>query len=214
MKLTQLLTFVLSFMFLAVNGQDPVLSPSAVGTGTLVGISPPLRDIPPMTPEEMAAMKIKADEKTLNPKLRNREYPYASTALPKGPDGAWQKENGANRQAASEPNVVFNAQSSPYFPPDDNGTAGPNHYMQTVNTTYAIYDKTGVKLAGPTNMNQLFGTVPGANCNDGDPIMLYDEMADRWMAAEFSLCGNPDRMLVAISVTNDPTGQWYQYSFL
>ncbi len=214
MKLTQLLTFVLSFMFLAVNGQDAILSPAAVGTGTLTGISPPLRDIPPMTPEEMAAMKIKADEKALNPKLRNREYPYASTALPKGPDGAWQRENGTNRQAASEPNVVFNAQSSPYFPPDDNGTAGPNHYMQTVNTTYAIYDKTGVKLAGPTNMNQLFGNVAGANCNDGDPIMLYDEMADRWFAAEFSLCGSPDRMLIAISVTNDPTGSWYQYSFV
>jgi len=213
MKLTRLLIILLSFMVLTGYGQDEVLSPSTVGTGTFIGISKPLKDIPPMTSEEMAAMKEKADLKLLNPKLRNREYPYASTALPKGPDGAWQKENGLNKAAASDPNVVFNAQSSPYFPPDCNGTAGPNHYMQTVNTTYAIYDKTGVKLAGPTNMNQLFGSVPGSNCNDGDPIILYDEQADRWMAAEFSLCGSPDRMLIAYSTTNDPTGTWYQYSF-
>jgi hypothetical protein len=85
--------------------------------------------------------------------------------------------------------------------------------MQTVNTTYAIYDKSGTKLAGPTNMNQLFSGVPGANCNDGDPIILYDEQADRWFATEFSLCGSNDLMLMAVSTTNDPTGTWYAYSF-
>lgn len=212
MKLPSLLILILTSFVLNSFGQD-VLTPSTVGTGTLMGISKPLKDIPIMTAEEMAEMKLKAESKMLNPKLRTREYPYAATALPKGPDPAWQKENGSNRAASADPTVNFVAQSSPYFPPDCNGTAGPNHYMQTVNTTYAIYDKTGTKLAGPTNMNQLFGSVPGANCNDGDPIMLYDEMADRWFAAEFSLCGSPDRMLIAVSTTNDPTGTWYQYSF-
>lgn len=212
MKLTQLLTTLFFLFVFTVQAQNEVQYPTTVGTGTFLGISRPLRDIPPMTAEEMAAMKEKADLKLLNPKLRYRDYPYAATALPKGPDPVWQREQ-VSRQAASEPTVNFNAQSSPYFPPDCNGTAGPNHYMQTVNTTYAIYDKTGVKLAGPTNMNQLFGSVPGASCNDGDPIVLYDEMADRWFAAEFSLCQNPDRMLMAVSTTNDPTGTWYQYSF-
>lgn len=212
MKFKSLLILLVTGFVLNSYGQD-VLSPSTVGNGTLIGVSKPLREIPPMTAEEMAAMKLKAESKMLNPKLRTREYPYAATALPKGPDPAWQKEHGTNRAASSEPVANFVAQSSPYFPPDCNGTAGPNHYMQTVNTTYAIYDKSGTKLAGPTNMNQLFGSVPGANCNDGDPIMLYDEMADRWFAAEFSLCGNPDRMLIAVSTTNDPTGTWYQYSF-
>lgn len=212
MKLKQLLFGISAFFVLTAQGQNEVLHPTTVGTGTFLGVSRPLRDIPEMTAEEMAAMKEKADLKVLNPKLRFREYPYAASALPKGPDPVWQKEQGS-RQVASDPNVSFNGQSSPYFPPDCNGTAGPNHYMQTVNTTYAIYDKNGTKLAGPTNMNQLFGSVPGATCNDGDPIVLYDEMADRWFAAEFSLCQNPDRMLIAISTTNDPTGTWYTYSF-
>lgn len=212
MKLQHLLIVFLSFMVLSTKGQD-VIYPTTVGHGELIGISQPLRDLPEISTEEYAIMKQKADLKLLNPKLRNREYPYAATALPKGPDPVWQSTHPETRDA-SEPNIVFLGQSSPYFPPDDNGTAGPNHYMQTVNTTYAIYTKDGVKVAGPTAMNLLFGSVPGANCNDGDPIILYDEMADRWMAAEFSLCGSSDRMLLAVSTTNDPTGSWYQYSFV
>ncbi|MBK6964641.1 MAG: T9SS type A sorting domain-containing protein [Bacteroidales bacterium] len=208
----------ITMLFLSLFGlksmaQDEILKPVTVGEGTFIGISKPLKDIPPLTEAEYASMVVEAERKLLNPKLRTRYYPYEATALPKGPDAAWQKLMGQNKSAASDPLVNFQGQNSPYFPPDENGTAGPDHYMQTVNTTYAIYSKTGTLLAGPTDMNELFGTVPGSSCNDGDPIILYDEMADRWMAAEFSLCQNPDRMLVAISATNDPTGTWYQYSF-
>ena len=204
--------FFLSLFSFTSMAQSDVLSPTIVGTGTLIGISQPLKDIPAITTAEYEAMEAKAAQKLLNHKLRTREFPFAETALPKGSDNVWQKQMGKTG-VASDPVVNFQGQNSPYFPPDENGTAGPNHYMQTVNTTYAIYSKTGTLLAGPTNMNQLFGSVPGASCNDGDPIILYDEMADRWMAAEFSLCQNPDRMLIAISATNDPTGSWYQYSF-
>jgi hypothetical protein len=115
--------------------------------------------------------------------------------------------------AGKAPIANFEGQTSPYYPPDANGATGPNHFMQTLNTTYSIYNKTGTRLVGPTNLNLLFGTVPGATCNDGDPIVLYDEQADRWMVAEFSICSTNDRMLVAVSQTNDPTGSWHCYSF-
>lgn len=214
MKQRYFFALILLVLFVSAKAQDSIVRPTTVGNGTLIGITPPLKDIPPITQAEFDEMVAKANEKLLNPKLRTRTYPFAETALPKGPDGVWQKTMGGNKAALSEPIVNFQGQTSPYFPPDENGTAGPNHYMQTVNTTYAIYSKTGTLLAGPTNMNLLFGSVPGANCNDGDPIILYDEMAGRWMAAAFSLCGNPDRMLVAVSATDDPTGTWYQYSFV
>ena len=61
--------------------------------------------------------------------------------------------------------------------------------MQTINTVYTIYSKTGTLLAGPTAMNLLFGGILGTEYNDGDPIVLYDEQADRWLAAEFSITG-------------------------
>jgi PKD repeat protein len=62
-------------------------------------------------------------------------------------------------------------------------------------------------------MNLLFSGVTGSTYNDGDPIILYDEQADRWMAAEFSVSGSNDYMLIAVSTTNDPTGTWHKYSF-
>ncbi len=198
---------------ISLQAQDHApVHPSVIGQGTFIGVSMPLRDIPPLTEAEIQAIKEKADSKAFNKKLRNREYPFAATAFPKGPDEAWQKTMGTTGTGKA-PIVNFDAQTSPYYPPDCNGTAGPNHYMQTVNSTYAIYSKAGTLLAGPTNMNLLFGSVPGSNCNDGDPLIQYDEMADRWVAVEFSLCGSNDLMLIAVSATNDPTGSWYQYSF-
>lgn len=193
------------------NAQEPPVTPSLVKNGQFLGVSAPLKDLPVVTEEEYRQMEARADARLLNPKLEIREYPYAASALPQGPDEVWQKSKSAGDSKA--PLVNFEAQSSSSYPPDCNGTAGPNHYMQTVNATYAIYDKTGALLAGPTAMNQLFSGVPGSNCNSGDPLILYDEDADRWLAVEFSLCGSNDMMLVAVSTTNDPTGTWYKYSF-
>jgi len=195
-----------------IKAQNLPVSPSETGFGTYLGETKPLRDIPELTPAEIQFLKEKAEGKQLNKKLRFRDYPFADIALPKGPDAAWQSTMGkaANGKA---PIINVEGQATSSYPPDCNGTVGPNHFMQTVNVTYAIYDKTGVKLAGPTGMNQLFNGVPGANCNDGDPIILYDEQADRWVATEFSLCGSNDLMLMAVSSTNDPTGTWYAYSF-
>ncbi|MEI6061778.1 MAG: BACON domain-containing carbohydrate-binding protein [Bacteroidota bacterium] len=204
------LNSIIALPLLAQN--DTPVHPTVLGTGTLLGESLPLKDMPTLTDAEMQVLKEKGEAKVLNKKLRNREYPFAGTALPKGPDAAWQKTMG-NAVTSKAPTINFDGQTSPYYPPDCNGTAGPNHYMQTINTTYAIYSKAGALLAGPTNMNLLFGSVTGANCNDGDPIILYDEQADRWLAVEFSLCGTNDRMLIAVSTTNNPTGTWYQYSF-
>ncbi|MDD2965062.1 MAG: hypothetical protein PHU33_14035, partial [Bacteroidales bacterium] len=196
---------------IAQNSQNESITPGLVGVGTFHGQTPNLRDIPPLTPEEIRAREIKAERKVLNRKIRSRQYPFAETALPKGDDQAWQKSMGLFPSKA--PLVNFAGQSSPYYPPDCNGTIGPSHYMQTVNSTYAIYSRTGTLLAGPSNMNTLFSGVTGATYNDGDPIILYDEMADRWLAAEFSISGSNDYMLVAVSATNDPTGSWYKYSF-
>lgn len=192
--------------------QDAPIYPDYLGYGTFHGETPPLRDLPPITYEEYQDMVAKAHKKFLNPKLQHRSYPFADKALPKGNDEVWQRVMGGT-DVPKSPIVNFQGQTSPYFPSDCNGTAGPNHYMQTINCVYAIYSKTGTLLAGPTNMNTLFAGVTGSNYNDGDPLVLYDEQAQRWLAVEFSISGSNDYMLVAVSTTNDPTGTWYKYSF-
>jgi len=211
MKKSYFLIIVLFVLAFSSQAQDKAISPAYVGVGQYHGLSQPLIDIPAMTPEEYEKLEIDA-AKPRNEELRERLYPFEATAMPKGDDPAWQRKMGAT-QAPKAPIVSFDGQTSPYFPPDCNGAAGPNHFMQTINSVYAIYTKTGALVAGPTNLNLLFGNVTGASCNDGDPVILYDEQADRWLVVEFSICGANDYMLFAVSQTNDPTGAWHRYSF-
>lgn len=203
---------ILSIPCSFLQAQDKSAVPTLIGTGVYTGETLPLKDLPAITPAEYQIMQEKADQKLLNKKLRLRSYPFSETALPKGPDAVWQKTMGVNGSQKA-PLVNFDGQTSPYYPPDCNGVVGPNHYMQTINSTYAIYNKSGTLVAGPTNMNLLFGTVTGSGCNDGDPLILYDEQASRWLAVEFSICGANDYMLIAVSTTSDPTGTWNKYSF-
>jgi len=212
MKKNYLLLLAIVFaIVVSTKAQDKALSPSYVGVGVYHGLSQPLSEIPALTAEEYEKMEIDA-AKPRNEKIREREYPFESTALPKGDDPAWQRQMG-NANPPKAPIVSFDGQTSPYFPPDCNGATGPSHFMQTINSVYAIYSKTGALVAGPANMNTLFTGVTGATCNDGDPVILYDEQADRWLAVEFSICGTNDYMLFAVSQTNNPTGAWHRYSF-
>ncbi len=99
-------------------------------------------------------------------------------------------------------------------PPDTNGDVGPNHYVQMVNSKFAIYSKAGALLAGPTNINQLWAGA-GGRCeatNAGDPIVVYDPLADRWLLSQFAFPA-PYAVCVAISQTPDPTGTYYLYEF-
>jgi hypothetical protein len=198
-------------MTIVLKAQDPPVGPSLIGVGVYHGLSQPLRDAPVLTDEEWEKMELDA-LKPRNEDLRIRSYPYEAIALPKGNDPVWQQLNG-KLSAPKAPILNFSGQTSPYYPSDANGTAGPNHFMQTINCVYAIYNKSGTLVAGPSNMNTLFTGVTGANYNDGDPVVLYDEMADRWVACEFSISGTNDYMLMAVSQTNDPTGAWHRYSF-
>ncbi len=149
-----------------------------------------------------------------NETLKERSYPFASTALPKGADPVWQKTFNVNKSINSTAQIIqnFAGKTSPYDPPDCNGAVGPNYFFQTINTEYAIYDKNGNFVTG-NNMNTLFSGVTGSNNNDGDPIILYDEQAGRWLAAEFSISSSPYYMLIAVSQTGDPTGTWDRWSF-
>ncbi|MCX6245039.1 MAG: BACON domain-containing carbohydrate-binding protein [Bacteroidetes bacterium] len=209
------LLFLTLFCFsaLILNSQSDSVNPTSIGQGTFLGMTKPLRDLPVMTKKDFRDMERYASKHELNEGLGHRSYPYAATALPRGEDALWQKFMGKTK-SSSGPLVNFDGQTSPYFPPDCNGAVGPNHFMQTINCVYAIYDKSGVLVAGPTAMNQLFSGVSGSNYNDGDPVLLYDKEADRWLATEFSISGNPNYIMMAVSATNDPTGSWYKYSFV
>jgi Carboxypeptidase regulatory-like domain len=103
-------------------------------------------------------------------------------------------------------------------PPDTEGDIGPNHYVQYINLIVNIYDRDGNVESGPLPGN-VFWEGLGDDCetsNDGDPIVLYDQLADRWFVSQFAFPSFPNPpyiQCVAVSVTGDPTGEYYQYQF-
>lgn len=102
-------------------------------------------------------------------------------------------------------------------PPDTSGDIGPNHYVQAVNLSFAVYDRTGAELYGPASINTLWSGAGGPceSNNDGDPVVLYDELADRWLISQFAFSGSgPFYQCIAVSQTANPLGAWHRYTFL
>ncbi len=110
-------------------------------------------------------------------------------------------------------------------PPDPVGAVGRNHYVEMVNLTFAVYDKLGNRLLGPVDTGTLWQGFAVPDCTDpsGDPVVLYDRFADRWLLSQFTTSGlNPDGSYngkpfyncVAISQTGDPTGAYFRYAFI
>jgi hypothetical protein len=100
------------------------------------------------------------------------------------------------------------------YPPDTNGDVGPNHFVQWVNSHFQIFNKSGASLYGPAAGNTIWSGF-GGPCqtqNAGDPIVLYDSIADRWLMSQFT-SASPYGECIAISTTPDPTGTYYRYFF-
>lgn len=101
--------------------------------------------------------------------------------------------------------------ASGFRPFDPSGAVGPNHYIQMINsTTFKIYNK-------PNGANILTGTLGDlwnpATDNAGDPIVMYDKAADRWFLAQFG-SSTDNKIFIAVSTTNDPTGSYYTYTYV
>ena len=111
------------------------------------------------------------------------------------------------------------------MPPDSNGDVGPHDYVQWVNVHLQVYDKTthAGRFASPIPGNQIWAVLSGSLCsstNNGDPIVLYDPMADRWLLSQLAFAtdslGNPVgpfAICVAVSTTGDPTGSYTAYQY-
>lgn len=112
----------------------------------------------------------------------------------------------------SDPLVSFPGLTSAANPPDTVGDVGRDHFVQMVNATrFQIWDKQGDALTGAIDFGGLWPA--GATCrnNAGDPIVVYDHLADRWLLSQFAV---PNHMCIAISQTPDPTaGTWFLYTF-
>ncbi len=99
-------------------------------------------------------------------------------------------------------------------PPDTSGDVSPNHYMQCVNNHTAIYDRNGNTVIAAFPTSDFWQGTPYDDRNDGDAVILWDEDAQRWLVTQFYIPQNGNQyLLIAVSQTDDPTGNYYQYAF-
>jgi hypothetical protein len=101
-------------------------------------------------------------------------------------------------------------------PPDTNAAVGDTQVVEWVNTCYAVFNKaTGALIAGPFTGNSFWKSM-GSPCqanNDGDPIIQWDKVNHRWLAAQNVFNGPPYHTCVAVSQTADATGSYFRYQF-
>jgi len=165
-------------------------------------ISPPLRSIKPLPWKDC----------TLRENEERGPIPVAPVG-PVVPDPVVQRLLGSI--GIPGPIVSFDGNSNlcGCTPPDPNGAVGPNHVVTMSNLHFQIFNKTGTSLFGPAANNTLWAGF-GGGCqtqNAGDPVVIYDQLADRWLLTQFTSAA-PYLECVALSQTNDPTGSYYRWS--
>jgi hypothetical protein len=193
-----------SLVLLPAQAQDAQNRP-AVGTDARHDVSLPLR--------EMA--------RTARPRPRGAEMPepQSNWQLPQGPSG----EDTVVQQfylptVHTVPVLSFDAirqdQNNAQVP-DTNGAVGATQFVEITNFDYAVYDKaTGKKILPPTNTNTIFSGF-GGRCqgtNPGDPVVVWDKLANRWLVSYFNYQGN-DALCIAVSTSADATGTYNRYEY-
>lgn len=179
--------------------------PSTVIQGRFVKKTIPLRDFPTVKAAEYKVNEIKIVENNLraNEKVNQNAYPQD------GKDPLRQVEVGGINAMPIEENFdgLTAGEGGGFTPPDPTGAAGPDHYINAVNVAIKIFDKQGNVLAGPT----MLGSFLGNGSNNGDPILMYDHLADRYFVSQFQISNNG--LIIGISDTPDPTGAYNVYEF-
>jgi len=185
--------------------------PTTVRENVHHDVSPPLRDLIKNAPPPSLEMHEAEPVRRIPP-------PPGLVPLQEDPVRQWTTipltpTVGLSFEGLGQGQYGFSVTSAP---PDTNGAVGATQYVQWVNTSFAIFNKsTGARIAGPTAGNTLWSGF-GGGCqtnNDGDPVVLYDKLANRWVMSQFSVSTTPYLQCIAVSTTSDATGTWNRYSF-
>ena len=202
------------------------LSTRAVATATSTAV----RDIPASTEVDLEALE-KLEQRVAN--SRNVELDRAdsgpATSFDAALAGAPSRLNVPGPSSVTPPAIlsfdgIADADNAAVGlglvnPPDNNSDVSFNQIVETVNSSFRVYNKAGVPLTPVLKQSQLFAALGGqcAKTDPGDPIVLYDRMADRWQISQFNFATNtapPFHQCFAVSKTNDATGEWYLYDFV
>src|SRR3954467_11309344 len=189
-----------------------------VGNGHFDGSSIAVRDLPVLPIPPVTSITA-----------RDNENLHPSGGPSNAKDPVIQKGKGTG--AISDPINSFDGICLPFgppcaqgstcscLPPDTDGEVGATQYVQMVNSNFAVYSKAGAVLRGSTPINELWAGTNSecASHNEGDPVVVYDQLAKRWVLTQFiAQPGDGEQYgeCIAVSKTSDATGAYYLYTFL
>jgi hypothetical protein len=208
----------------SIRAQSPISSLSVPPQAGQVEVRKPRKSD---TSIRLDQMNIPAAPVSLGPPTEKpiRLNPSISVALGLSPDGALQSTPGSPHPATIGAPKDGLGSNFPNFqienaPPDTSGAVGKTQFVQWVNTSFAIFDKNGNRLLGPIKGKFLWqglggpGTpVPCEVNNDGDPVVSYDRVANRWVLSQFSVNGGTFAQCIAVSETSDALGRYHRYEY-
>ncbi len=181
-------------------------------------LSQPLRDIAPIT-THATTPKLANDHAEMIPLTGHKNAKDAaeqSSFRPGAVDGAALNipATGINFDGVNSAGACNGC-----APPDTNGAVGTSDFLQMVNSSFAVYSKSGSLRYGPANINTVWSGFGGVcdTTNQGDPVVVYDRAANRFVISQFafnSTSTGPFDECIAVSQTSDPTGAWYRYAFV
>ncbi len=176
------------------------------------GITRPLSEIFAENPVDESKMgkpkKLYESKDRLNRKAQTFEFSQEDGPEYGNDEKSMQRYGGLTKEGQNKVNWAGQTASG-FRPYDPSGAAGPNHYVQMINsTTFKVYDKTSGTVLLTATLGNLWTP---ATANAGDPIVMYDKAADRWFLAQF---GSGNQIYIAISTTANPTGSYYTYTYV
>ncbi|MEY2557811.1 MAG: hypothetical protein QOE34_1236 [Verrucomicrobiota bacterium] len=186
-----------------------------VGSSYHNDVSATMRNMPDSTSADVRQGEREAND---NPKVPYRHTDGADTVV---------QSRHVSTLALVAPNLpaaILNFDGIPFpgvgcncAPPDTNGAVGATQYVQIVNEGYQVFDKsTGASLLGPKSISSVWTGFGGVceTSGHGDPVMLYDHLANRWVISQFAGSGSAvTDECVAVSTTADATGTYNRYGF-
>ncbi|MEZ4768690.1 MAG: proprotein convertase P-domain-containing protein [Caldilineales bacterium] len=195
--------------------QGPNIQGGEVGTITVgEAVTPvltkPARDLPAASTEYYL-------DREINPRLNTKPGQDPNLRIASGPDPLLAAQQNAPEAAPNAFNApLVNIAGQGYTgvnPPDTVGEIGPNHYVQMINGSggalVRIYTKAGATVGNQFALDSLGSGACASGY--GDPVVLYDTLAGRWLLSEFAQSGN--HLCVYVSTSGDPTGAYYAYDF-
>ena len=188
-----------------VQGQGNTVT---VGQSIRNDTSPPLRDM-----KQLPIMRPPEREANANPKVTHSHRDIKDEAV----------QSDTLAPTANMPGTMLNFDGIPFpgvacncAPPDTNGEVGATQYVQIVNEGYQVFDKTsGASQLGPAGISTLWQGFGGVceTSGSGDPVVLYDQLANRWLISQFAGSSVPTDECIAVSTSSNATGSYFRYDY-